>query len=57
MKVWLLIDLDDKHMEFFSSAPNTVKFGSDSGNWPKNYQIWLGEVDGGDTICIESHYG
>lgn len=42
------------HLETFSSRPQTPGVGGDPGNWPDMYEVYVGNIDGGDSVLIEA---
>ncbi len=47
------------HVEFFSERPRTpgVDPEADAGNWPDEYEVYVGNIDGGDSLLIEKEDG
>lgn len=58
-KVWVLVAPDighlRTHLEVFDKRPTTVAQGGDPGNWPREYEVYEGYVNGGDSALIESY--
>lgn len=53
--VWAVISPDDRggvEVEYFSTRPNTPDIGGEPGNWPPTYQVFEGNIDGGDSILV-----
>lgn len=44
------------HVELFSKRPRTQSHGdpSDPENWGKWYRVWEGNIDGGDSVLVDS---
>ena len=52
--VWAMVALSPEagmEVELFSERPHTKNHPS---NWPKWYRLFEGNLDGGDSICIDS---
>jgi hypothetical protein len=49
--VFVLVSGDD--LEIFSERPVTPSLGSDPGNWPPAFRLYIADVDGGDSALIE----
>lgn len=52
MKVYVMIKelVDSVEVEIFSGRPKT---DNDPSNWPRNFEVYVGNVDGGDSRLIE----
>jgi hypothetical protein len=53
--VWCVITSGGGEMEFFSSRPKTPGVGGEVGNWPEYYEVWVGNLDGGDAVLVEQN--
>jgi len=57
MEIWMLKDDEGDDVEFFSERPKTPgvtgQFG-DYDNWPDQYTVRVGNLDGGDSLVIEN---
>lgn len=56
-RVWVLVAGQGRgrplHYEFFSQRPKTPGVGGDPLSWPESFEVWEGNIDGGDSVLIE----
>jgi hypothetical protein len=54
-EIWYLKDTSDQteDAEFFSQRPQTPGVGGQLENWPEEYEVRVGNLDGGDSLVIE----
>lgn len=43
------------HIELFDRRPRTVGAGGDPADWPDQYEVWEGYINGGDTRLVERY--
>ena len=57
MTVWAVITptmdgTGEIEVEFFSVRPNTPDVGGEPNNWPTHYEVYEGNLDGGDSVLV-----
>jgi hypothetical protein len=53
-EIWYLSDATGNgDGEFFSERPQTPGVGGQLENWPEEYEVRVGNLDGGDSIVVE----